>query len=147
MQETQVGSLGSEDPWRRECQPTSFFLPGEFHGQRSLVGCGPWGLKESDTTEWLTHAHKIYQVLPTALFCEIDKKQSNKPIYHTIAINIRKVTWVDGGNRICLTSRRSKMLRKTYLSPGSWDVKCFHHLPHVILVVQVPLDQGLANFL
>ena len=28
--------------------------PGEFHGQRSLVGYSPWGRKESDTTEWLT---------------------------------------------------------------------------------------------
>ena len=27
------------------------FLPGKFHGQRSLVGYGPWGLKELDTTE------------------------------------------------------------------------------------------------
>ena len=26
-------------------------LPGEFHGQRSLVGYSPWGRKESDTTE------------------------------------------------------------------------------------------------
>ena len=31
--------------------PTPVFLPGEFHGQRSLVGYGPWGRKESDTTE------------------------------------------------------------------------------------------------
>ena len=30
-------------PWRREWQPTPIFLPGEFHGQGSLVGCGPWG--------------------------------------------------------------------------------------------------------
>jgi len=28
-------------------------LPGEFHGQRSLVGYSPWGHKESDTTEQL----------------------------------------------------------------------------------------------
>jgi len=27
------------------------FLPGEFHGQRSLAGYSPWGCKESDTTE------------------------------------------------------------------------------------------------
>ena len=27
------------------------FLPGECHGQRSLVGYSPWGHKESDTTE------------------------------------------------------------------------------------------------
>ena len=34
--------------------PTPVFLPGEFHGQRGLVGYSPWGPKESDTTEWLT---------------------------------------------------------------------------------------------
>ena len=37
--------------WRRKWQPTPVFLPGESHGQRSLVGCSPWGLTESDTTE------------------------------------------------------------------------------------------------
>ena len=37
--------------WRRKWQPTPVFLPGEFHGQRSLVGCSPWGRTESDTTE------------------------------------------------------------------------------------------------
>ena len=31
-------------------------LPGKAHGQRSLVGCSPWGRKESDRTEWL-HFH------------------------------------------------------------------------------------------
>ena len=36
-------------PWRKEWQPTPTFLPGEFHGQRSLVGYRPWGCKESDT--------------------------------------------------------------------------------------------------
>ena len=33
-----VQSLGQEDPWRKEWQATPVFLPGEFHGQRSLVG-------------------------------------------------------------------------------------------------------------
>ena len=37
--------------WRREWLLTPVFLPGEFHGQRSLTGHSPWGLKESDTTE------------------------------------------------------------------------------------------------
>ena len=37
--------------WRRKCQPTPVFLPEEFHGERSLAVCGPWGHKESDTTE------------------------------------------------------------------------------------------------
>ena len=40
--------------WRRKWQPTPAFLPGESHGQRSLVGYSPWGHQESDTTEWLT---------------------------------------------------------------------------------------------
>ena len=40
-------------PWRRKWQPTPVFFPGEFHGQRSLVGYSPWGRKESDTTEQL----------------------------------------------------------------------------------------------
>ena len=35
-------------------QPTPVFLTGEFHGQRSLMGCSPWDCKESDTTERLT---------------------------------------------------------------------------------------------
>ena len=38
-------------PWRREWLPTPVFLPGEFHGQRSLVGYSPSGFKESDTIE------------------------------------------------------------------------------------------------
>ena len=45
---------GWEAPWRREWQPTPVFLPGEVHGQRSLVGYSPWGCKESDRTERLT---------------------------------------------------------------------------------------------
>ena len=43
--------LGQEDPLEEECQPTPVFLPGESHGQRSLVGYSPKGHKESDTTE------------------------------------------------------------------------------------------------
>ena len=43
-------------PRRRQWQPTPLLLPRESHGWRNLVGCGPWGLKESDTTERL-HFH------------------------------------------------------------------------------------------
>ena len=45
----------------RPFQPTPVFLPGESHGQKSLVGYSPWGHKESDTTERLsTHTHTRY---------------------------------------------------------------------------------------
>ena len=39
---------------RRQWHPTPVLLPGKSHRRRSLVGCSPWGHKESDTTEWLT---------------------------------------------------------------------------------------------
>ena len=42
--------------WRRQWHPTPVLLPGKSHGWRSLVGCNPCGLEESDTTEWL-HFH------------------------------------------------------------------------------------------
>ena len=41
---------------RTQWHPTPVLLPGESHGWRSLVGCSPWGLEESDTTERL-HFH------------------------------------------------------------------------------------------
>ena len=41
---------------RRQWHPTPVLLPGKSHGQRSLVGCSPWGREESDMTERL-HFH------------------------------------------------------------------------------------------
>ena len=37
--------------WSRKWQPVPVFLPGKFHGQKSLAGYSPWGRKESDATE------------------------------------------------------------------------------------------------
>ena len=54
--ETLVGKIH----WRRKWQPIPVFLPGKFHGQRSLAGYSPWGHKESDTPERLcTHTHNV----------------------------------------------------------------------------------------
>ena len=44
-------------------QPIPLFLPGEFHGQRSLVGYSPWDRKESDTTERL-HFTSVVKNIP-----------------------------------------------------------------------------------
>jgi len=54
MQETQIWSLGQEDPLEKGMQPTPVLLPGEFQGQMSLVGYSPRDHKDSDTTKWLT---------------------------------------------------------------------------------------------
>ena len=49
-------SLSTFMHWRRQWHPTPVFLPGESHGQRSLVCCCSWGRKELDMTERL-HFH------------------------------------------------------------------------------------------
>ena len=57
-------------PWSRKWQPTPVFLPGKFHGQRSLAGYSLWGHKESDMAECThththTHTHRVCE--PMAL--------------------------------------------------------------------------------
>ena len=55
MWETQVQSLGQEDPLGKEMATQfSTLLPGKSYGQRRLVGYSPWVHKESDMTERLT---------------------------------------------------------------------------------------------
>ena len=52
MRETRVRSLGQEEPLEKE-MATQYpvFLPGKFHGWRSLVGYSPWARKELDTCQ------------------------------------------------------------------------------------------------
>ena len=45
-------------PWRKTWEPTPVFLPGESHGQGSLMSYVPWGCKESDITE-VQHTARI----------------------------------------------------------------------------------------
>ena len=65
MKEMLVQPLGQEDPLEEEMVTHSVFLPKTFHGQKSLAGYSPRGLKESDMTEHThmythtnTHTHK-----------------------------------------------------------------------------------------
>ena len=63
IQETQVLSLGQEDPLEEEMATPPVFLPGEFHGWATVHR-----IIESDMTEWLTHtaaAAKSLQLCPT----------------------------------------------------------------------------------
>ena len=54
VQETQVRSLGWEDPLEKEMAAHSSILAWKISWKRSLVGCSPWGRKELGTTERLT---------------------------------------------------------------------------------------------
>ena len=49
----QVQTLGRKDPLEKEMATHSVFLPGKSHEQRSLLGCSPWGCKQSDMTKLL----------------------------------------------------------------------------------------------
>ena len=73
MQETWVQSLGQEGPLEK-WKPTPVFLPGKFHGQRSLVGYSEWDHKESDTNEQtfflsVNFSFKIRVFFFVCLFC------------------------------------------------------------------------------
>ena len=57
-------------PWRRKWQPTPVFLPGEFHGQRSLVSCIFYRVAKSQTlSDWVTH-FKMMWAEPEQMLCE-----------------------------------------------------------------------------
>ena len=51
-----------KSPQSRKWHPTPVFLPGKFHGQRSSVGCSPWGHKELDAAK---HTHNFVSYIST----------------------------------------------------------------------------------
>ena len=54
--------LGSGIPWRKKWQPTPVFLPGKFHGQRSLTGCTVHGVERvrQDLVTQHTHSQLVH---------------------------------------------------------------------------------------
>ena len=81
------GSIpGSERfPWIRKWLPTPVFLPGEFHGQRSLAGYSPWCHKELGH-DWATNTHPSHHTLSDLL--------NQNPYRWTLGICILKVPQV-----------------------------------------------------
>ena len=66
----QFSPLVGKIPWRRKMATHSSVLPGEFHGQRSLVGCGLCGLKRVGH-DWATE-HTIFHIHPLMLLLDMD---------------------------------------------------------------------------
>ena len=58
--------------------PTLVFLPGEFHGQRSLVSYSPWGRKELDRTE--------HSLINTVLAKDFSPSSCEHETYTTIKV-------------------------------------------------------------
>ena len=61
--------------WRKEWLPTAVFLPGEFHGQRSLADYSPWGHKEPDVTKQLTLSLFMHSISKHLNETNIDKPE------------------------------------------------------------------------
>ena len=65
-------------PWKRAWQPSPAFLPGESHGQRRLVGYGPWGHKDSDMTEATEQATLGHLEYSGSHYCsELGKRETS----------------------------------------------------------------------
>ena len=71
MRETRVQSLGREGLLEKEMATHSSILPGKSQGWRSLVGYSPWGCKESDIAERLTHTDTSQITVEGVPSCEI----------------------------------------------------------------------------
>ena len=77
--ETWVRFLGFKDPLEKGM--ATDFLPGEFQGQRSLVGSSPWACKESDM-KWVTNTFTfIFNMIRSV---PVRKKVFNKVIIFTL---------------------------------------------------------------
>ena len=74
MQETQIWSLGQQDPLEKGMATHSSILAGAFQGQRSVVGYSPWGRKELDTTEWLAFLLSDRFILSSNFFFQLRKE-------------------------------------------------------------------------
>ena len=84
-----VWSLDREDLWRREWLPSSMFLTGEFHGQRSLVRYSPWGHNELDITKWQTHFcyTLVFDKLKLHTFKEVHGEGNGNPLQYSCLEN------------------------------------------------------------
>ena len=107
----QVGKI----PWTREWQSAPAFLPREPHGQRSLVGYSPWGLKESDATEQLNSSCRYPTLfsLPVSTHCP--------SIFLRPAMGLPPLAYVQMHNPTCPAPQASapEEVPHTFPAPGS----------------------------
>ena len=86
--------------WRRAWQPTPVFLPGESHGQRSLVGYSPWGRRVWD--DWATNTHvcahaymtmcmHVYQHMHACLCVCVWKEAVTKLCYWQVLLSMQNL--------------------------------------------------------
>ena len=67
--------------WNRKWQPTPGFLPGKFHGQRSLIGYGPWGHTGSLLN---THEHDLLIAYFPSYLLNLREEEGKNNVSNTI---------------------------------------------------------------
>ena len=79
--------------WRRKWQPTPVFLPGKFHGQRSLVGYSLWGQTEqAGAIHLVTLQHHLFYLF---LWQNMEKAMAPHSSTHAW-----KITWTEEPGRL-----------------------------------------------
>ena len=102
MWETRVWALGWEDPRRRGWLPTPVFLPGEFRGQRSLVGCSQMGCKDSDMTEQLAHKSEQSSLsFMESLVGTVKHLESEAEHFSLLPDSLKHSFFLRGRNELC----------------------------------------------
>ena len=93
-QETWVSIPGlGRSPGKRNSNPLQYFLPEKSHGQKCLVGCSPWGHKESDMTEHLSMT-VMTRELSSHMVCGQKTKMENRNNIITNSIKIKKMNHI-----------------------------------------------------
>ena len=119
---------------RRQWHPTPVLLPGKSHGQRSLVGCSPWGREESDTAERL-HFHFSLSCIgegngnPLQCSCLENPRDGGAwwAAVYGVAQSLTRLKRLSSssdsvGKKICLQSRRCGF--SPWVGKISWRRKC-----------------------
>ena len=105
---------------RRQWHPTPVLLPGKSHGQRSLVGCSPWGRWGLDTTERL-HFHFSLSFIGEGngnpLQCSCLENPRDRGAWwaavYGVAQSRTRLKWLSSSTLINILSQATKYMRKT----------------------------------
>ena len=103
----------------RKWQPTPVLLPRESCGQRSLVGCCPWGRTESDTTEatWHTCMHWRRKWQPTPVFLPLEDPRDRGAWWAAVYWVAQSWTWL---KQLSSSSRKLKIVDRLLQKPSRY---------------------------
>ena len=93
--------------WRRKCQPTPVFLPGESQGQGSLVGCRLWGRTSRTRLKRLSSSSSLYLLIPYPYLAPLLTKMSSVSVslflFCYIHLFVFQNPQIDDAIRVCLS--------------------------------------------